>query len=125
MPYTPGRIWSQGDYPIAVDLNKYKSGLDAIYAITGSSAVNPAVANRLNGVQGYYFVNRLRWLLYIDRTGAGAGRIEDPAGIEAAVNLSAKNVWTAFDLQSVDWIYAGKIYQVQAVSACLEDIQGL
>ena len=60
------------------------------------------------------------WLLY-----TGGGRIEDPAGIQEQINLPDNGTWAAYDLLQVDWIYPGRVYQVQAVMCCFEDVEGL
>lgn len=120
MSYTPPQQWSHGDYPTADKLNKYKDGLDAIHEAVGDYPINPAVARRLDTVQGYYFLHRWRWLVY-----RGAGTIEDPIGAEDAVNLSeAEDMgWTSYDLDNVDWLIPGRLYQVQGVIACMEDYE--
>lgn len=120
MAYAVPQRWAHGDYPTAARLNKYKDGLDAIYGALGDYPINPAVAVRIGNVQGYYFVHRHRWLLYL-----GGGRIEDPAGVSETVNLSTGSGWQSYDLSQVDWLVPGKLYQVQAVQCCLEDIEGL
>lgn len=120
MAYSAPPQWVHLDYPTAAKLNLYKSGLDAIYAQTSSVQVNGAVCRRIGTVQGYYFVNIHRWLLYL-----GAGRIDDPAEMGEEVSLSDAGGWNMYDLTQVDWIYPGKLYQVQAVTSCLEHFKGL
>lgn len=120
MAYQTPPTWAYLEYPTAAKMNQYKAGMDAIYAQMGSSKLNPAVCKRMATVQGYYHVNLRRWLIYL-----GAGRIEDPAGVNEQVSLSDNGGWSAYDLMQVDWIYPGKIYQVQAVTCCFEDITGL
>lgn len=122
MAYTPPEQWSHGDYPTAAKMNKYKDGLDAIYAAFGTYPINPAVARRISPTQGYYFLHSHRWLLY-----RGAGTIEDSAGVGETINLSeAEDMgWTNFDLDTIDWMRPGKLYQVQGVIACLEDYEPL
>lgn len=122
MAYAVPFQWAHGDYPTAARLNLYKSGLDAIHDALGDYSLNPAVARRIDPVQGYYFLHRHRWLLY-----RGAGRIEDPAGVGETVNLSEADDmgWTTYDLDNVEWLIPGKLYQVQAVIACLEDYEAL
>lgn len=120
MAYAKPQYWSHADYPTATTMNYYKSGLDAIYALTGSYQINPAVSRRTDNVQGYYLVNKHRWLLYYN-----AGTIEDPAGVGETVTLSVSGAWTAYDLTQVDWLYVGKLYHVQGVLSCFEDYEGL
>lgn len=113
-------MWEHGDYPTHTNINKYKSGLDAIYALLGDVQVNWPVARKINPVQGYYFMRRHRWLLY-----RGDGTIEDPTGAEDAVSISGDGSnWVTYDLSQIDWLPPGRIYQVQGVVACLEDFEG-
>lgn len=122
MAYAVPEQWSHGEYPTAAKINKYKDGLDAIYAALGTYQFNPAVARRLGSVQGYYFLHRHRWLIY--RADPGAGRIEDPAGVGETITLTATGGnWGSYDLSQVKWLTPGKLYQVQAVVACLEDYE--
>lgn len=122
MAYSVPEQWEHGEYPTAAKMNKYKDGLDAIYANLGDYVVNPAVARRIDPVQGYYFLHRHRWLVY--RADPDAGRIEDPAGVGETVTLTATGSnWASYDLGQVDWLIPGKLYQVQSVVACLEDYE--
>jgi hypothetical protein len=120
MPYSAPPQWAHLDYPTAAKLNLYKDGLDAAYALTGSDKLQPAVCHRMATVQGYYLVNRWRWLLYL-----GAGRIDDPAGVGDEVSLSDTGGWAAYDLLQVDWLHPGRLYQVQDVQCCFEDYESL
>lgn len=124
MPYAVPSVWAHGDIPTHTNINKFKDGLDAIYALTGSVEINPAVARRIDPVQGYYFLHRHRWLVY--RADPSAGRIEDPLGTGETVSLAVTgSSWGTYDLSQVDWLYPGRLYQVQAVVACLEDVEAL
>lgn len=120
MPYSVPFQWEHGDYPTAARMNLYKDGLDAIYATLGTYKVNYAVARRIAPVQGYFFVHHHRWLIY-----RGNGRIEDPLEIGEDVSLSPPDTtnWYSYDLRQVDWLFEGKIYQVQAVEGCFEDVE--
>jgi hypothetical protein len=120
MAYTAPPQWAHLDYPTAAKMNLYKTGMDAVLAQQGTYPTNVAVCRRMATVQGYYIVNRWRWLIY-----HGTGRIEDPAGVGEVVNLSDAPVWAAYDLLQVDWIYPGKNYQVQAVTCCFEDFENI
>ena len=122
MPYNPPYFWSHGDYPTAARINLYKTGLDAIHDALGDYTLNPTASRRIGTVQGYYLLHKYRWLLYRD-----AGRIEDPNGVGETVNLAAAedSGWTSYDLDQVDWMFPGKLYQVQAVISCFEDMSAL
>lgn len=122
MSYQVPPRWAMGDYPTAALINKYKDGIDAIHAALGDYGVNWPAASRAGAhVQGFYFLHSLRWLCY-----RGAGRIEDPAGVGETVTLSGDGVnWTSYDLDSIDWMVQGKLYQVQAVTSCMEDSEAV
>lgn len=121
MSYVVPRTWSHGEYPTAAEMTDIKSSMDYLNSVMGDGGLQKAVALRNGFVQGYYIVHRLRWLVY-----KGAGRIEDPAGVSETVSLSAADDggYTSYDLDQIDWLVPGKIYQVQAVTACLEDYEG-
>jgi hypothetical protein len=122
MAYSAPPQWSHLDYPTAAKMNLYKAGLDAILALRGSDVVNVAITRRIAPVQGYYLINRYRWLIYAC---VGTGTMEDPAGVGEDVSLSAIPTWAAVDLLTVDWIYPGKLYQVQGVVCCFEDYEDI
>lgn len=123
-PYSTPESWAHGDYPTAANLNKYKSGLDAIHDALGDASLNMAVARRIDPVQGYYFLHRQRWLIY--RADPSAGSIEDPSGVGETITLTATGgSWDSYDLGTVSWLIPGKLYQVQGVVACLEDYEAL
>lgn len=121
MSYSPPPRWAMGDYPTAAQMNTYKDDIDDIHAQIGDYIINPSVAGRIGNVQGFYFLHSERWLCFL-----GDGRIEDPAGVGETVTLSgdAPN-WVSYDLDQLDWMVPGKLYQVQAVTACIEDFEAI
>ena len=119
MPYSTPPTWAYLEYPTAAKMNQYKTGLDAIYAQTGTYTLNVCVCKRVGTVEHYYFVHQQRWLLYLF-----GGRIVDPADVGDPVTLSDNGSWQSYDLNSVDWIYPGKLYQVQDVGCAMEDVTG-
>ena len=125
MAYTPGKTWQHGDFPLAADFNAIKASLDAIYAQTGAAEVNGAVCFRRSGVQSFYFVHKHPYLIYLIQAPDTTGRIEDPAGVEDDVTLPVESGWTYYDLGAVDWLYPGKVYQVEGVTTCFEDATSL
>lgn len=123
MAYVVPARFAQGDYPTAANFNKYKSGLDDIYARTGSAFINPTVCFREGGIQNFFIVHIHRWLLY-----RGDGTLQDPSGAGDDVSLSMGAVssdWKSLDLLQVDWLVIGKAYEVQNVDACFEDFESL
>lgn len=120
MAYSAPPTWVQGQYPTAALMNLYKADLDAINTQMPANRVQICVCKRMTPVQSYWFVHHWRWLLYF-----GDGWIEDPTGVGERVTLSVLNAWTAHDLSSVEWLYPGKLYQVQNVDVCFEDYEDL
>lgn len=120
MAYATPEQWTHGEYPTAAKVNKYKTGLDEVYALLGTYQINLATASRLSTVQGFYLVHHHRWLLYRD-----AGQIEDPSGVGEMVAISAAGDggWTSYDLTQVSWLTPGSVYQVQDVLCCFEDYE--
>lgn len=125
MPYLPPKIWHHGDFPTAADFNAIKDSLDAIHVQTGDVQINPAVAQRISPVQGYYFIHRCPYLIYLILPPQDSGTIEDPAGIGEPVTLAVEASYTFHDLSTVEWFYPGKLYQVQGVTWCIEDVTSL
>jgi len=117
--------WQHGDYPTAADFNAIKAALDALYAQTGSAEVNAAVCYRRETVQGFYFVHKLTYLIYLIQAPETDGSIEDPAGVGETVSLPTGAGFLYYDLSSVEWLFPGKIYQVQGVTTCIEDMVSL
>ena len=121
MAYIAPNRWSHGDYPTAANMNKYKTGLDDIYARIGTVGINPTVCFRKSGVESFWLMHQQRWLLY-----RGEGKIVDPAGAGEDVALSGAGAeWFSYDLLQVEWIYPGKLYHVDDLDACFEDYEAL
>lgn len=119
MAYSAPHRFSHGEYPTAANINKYKDGLDDLYARLGSYYINPFITFRKNGIQSFWIVHNQRWLLW-----RGTGWIEDPSGIESNITLTGDSAqWFAYDLSQVEWLIMGKLYQIQNVDVCFEDFE--
>lgn len=125
MAYIVPATWQHGNFPAAPPFNDYKASLDAIYAQTGAAQINAAVCYRRATVQGFYFVHKLQYLIYLIQAPETDGSIEDPAGVGATVTLPTEAGYVYYDLSTVDWLIPGKIYQVQGVTTCIEDATSL
>jgi hypothetical protein len=120
MPYSVPPSWAYLDYPTAAKMNQYKTGMDAISAQLAPYTMNICVCHRMDVVDHFYLVHQQRWLLY-----TGAGRIVDPSDVNDPVSLSdSGGAWANYDLSQVSWIFPGRLYQVQDVICCFEDVTG-
>lgn len=114
MAYQVPPQWAHGDVPTGALMQKYSDALNAIKAQTDQSRWNAAFsANVSEGV--WTFVHVHRYLLYYS-----TGQIIDPDDDTNSVSLSDAGGWEHYDLQSVPWIYPGKLYIVEGVSGCAE-----
>ena len=120
MAYAVPERWEHGEYPTAAKINKYKDGLDAIYALTGSYAINGAVRANTGNYDGYTLIHHQRWLLY-----RGGGAIESFGAGEAVTLSGDGSNWLSYDLLQVEWLAEGTLYHVEDVEACLEDYEAL
>jgi len=119
MAYVTPPTWSYLEYPTAAKMNQYKTGLDAINAQVAPYRMNICVKRRMSTVEHFYFVHQQRWLIYFH-----GGRIVDPQDVNDPVSLSDTGGWASYDLTQVNWIFPGRLYQVQDVTSCFEDMTG-
>lgn len=113
MAYQVPTHFVHGNIPVAADMTKYKDALDAIHAITGDVLKARPSAHALAGVDNDYhvFVHRYRWLKF-----QSSGTLEDIADpVNNTQTLTEDTEPTTLDLNTVDWMYPGKIY---AVTGC-------
>lgn len=110
--------------------NELKTGIDAIYDILGTVAVNySAVGNYEFGPNGtdnagsmIVFIHTCRYLLY-----EGDCTIEDPSGVGASVSLADPDTTDEvgeYDLESIDWLDYGMSYRVVSPVWCMEYEKG-
>ena len=119
MPYVAVDQWAHGDKPTAAKLNKWKSGLEAIYAKTGDRAFNlPCTKNVDDGVgDDRYFIHTHRYLHFR----GDAGQIIDPSGAGDPVGISeTDNAFTVYDLDGVSWLQYGMLYYVHDAQYAIE-----
>ena len=117
MAYQVPTHFVHGNIPVAADMTKYKDALDAIHAITGDVLKARPSAHALAGVDNdiHYFIHRYRWLYF-----QSSGSIEDPSDATHSITLTEDTEPTVYDLNSVDWLYPGKIYYTNGVTWCAE-----
>jgi len=110
--------------------NELKTGIDLIYDILGTAAVNyPAIGNYEfgpntpnNDESMIVFIHTCRYLLY-----EGNCTIRDPSAVGADVALSDPDVTDEvgeYDLDSIDWLDYGMQYQVISPEWAMEYEKG-
>lgn len=123
MAYSTPEQWSHGDVPTAAKMNKYSDSLNALYALANNATMPAQLWSYENFWPGtwdnsnYYFVHRYRWLIY-----RGDGEIVDPSGVGATVDVSGSGSdILAYDLDAIEWMTPGKLWQAKDFVFCLED----
>lgn len=114
MAYAPPRQWSRGDDVTAARMQVYSDGqvdINTLAGYTGGSL--PTVrASELE----VSLIHVWPYLHY-----GGNGEISDPNDAEQTISLSETGAQNVYDLRTVEWLYAGKVYFVTGVSWCAED----
>lgn len=117
--YAAPQQWARGDSVSAANLNKYKGALDAARGLLGDERFVWAVRQNNTEDRGYFFNNTWRWLHYI-----GTGNIVDAADVGEDVTLTGDGLTVqTYDLQGVDWLTPGMLYEVKDVMFAVEDYE--
>lgn len=127
MSYTPSTPVEHGDLVVYTKLNQLKDNIQAIYDAIGADAINPAAcgnaehSNHSTETEGstLRMFHTFRWLVF-----GSAGTISDPTGIGANVSLSDPDVAGQpgyYDLDSIDWLEYGMMYDVDGVLYAKEE----
>lgn len=129
MAYSPPARWSHGSSaPTAAQMNTYRDGLNDLRGKLGAAAINMAVPMRrqywtFNGDGDHfdhansalYMLHQRRYLHYM-----GDGKVVSVGG-GSELSLPASTTPAMYDLESVDWLNYGMVYQVQGVQWAAED----
>lgn len=118
MAYQVPKQFVHGDIPTAADMQKYSDALNAIHDRTGDVLRVFPSAHVLAGNDHDYhvFVHRYRWLYY-----QSTGTIEDIADpTNNTQTLSEDGEPTLLDLNTIDWLYPGKLYAVTGCTWAME-----
>lgn len=117
MSYSTPTPFAHGDIPTAADMTIYGDDLDVLHTYIGDVLIAWPAANALPGEDNdhHYFVHRYRWLYF-----KGSGTLVDSAGVEDDITLSETSEPTLYDLNSVDWMYPGKLYSVDGSTYAME-----
>lgn len=130
MSFVPIDPVEHADNVTIATFNALKTGVDAIFTILGTAAVNyPAIGNFEYGPNGIdndqsilTFIHTNRYLLY-----EGDGVISDPSGVGADVAISDPETTGEigeYDLDSVDWLTYGMQYRIRDVEWAMEYEKG-
>lgn len=110
--------------------NELKAGIDAIFTVLGTTAVNyPAIGNYEFGPNSpnnneslLTIIHTNKYLLY-----EGDGTIIDPSGVGEDVTISGPDTTDEvgeYDMDSVEWLTYGMQYRVKGVLWCMEYEKG-
>ena len=111
------RQWSHGDTVSAADLNAYSTALTALHARILSTSIRMATPNQYGSGNIYRFVHRNRWLHF-----KSTGQIKNAAGTQQATLSPINDTYTSFDLQSLNWLAYGQLYQVVGCDMASEEV---
>lgn len=128
MAYSAPHRWTHGDIPDAGDnMQAYSDSLNYLEGVLPSSQWNPAQLwsyenwKVIHANSNYYLVRRKRYLIY-----RGDGEIVDPAGGGANVDVSGSgSAILAYDLDTIEWLTYGKLYNPKDFVFCFEDDEGV
>lgn len=126
MSFTPVQYVEHKQAVTTTTFNNIKTGIDAIYSILGTSAINNSALgnysfgpNETDNVGSILvFLHTSRYLLY-----EGDGVIVDPSGVGDNVTISDPDKTGEvgeYDLESVNWLGYGMQYQVSGVEWAIE-----
>jgi hypothetical protein len=117
MSYSAPPKWTHGDTVSHTNMQIFSDDEDAIYARFGAALRNYPAANAIAGEDNdlAYMVHRYRWFWF-----KSSGTIVDPANAANTVTLTEDTEPTLMDLNSIDWLYPGKLYQITGVTWCME-----
>jgi uncharacterized protein YcfL len=106
-----------GETLVAARLTQLAANLDAAHDRMGDASLNFPAANAIAGEDNdlAYMVHRYRWFWF-----KSSGTIVDPANAANTVTLTEDTEPTLMDLNSVSWLYPGKLYQITGVTWCME-----
>ena len=108
--------WAHGDTTTEAKLDGYSTALNTIHGQLGDvvcQALTPAAEG--SGAR-FFNVHLQRWLHF-----RGTGDLLSSDHVHSIGLSDVDNGWTALDLDGVEWLNYGEIYEVEGVTACCED----
>lgn len=117
MSWSAPKAWAHGDTVAHTDMQTYSDDEDAIHDRMGDVLLNWPSANAipLEDNDLAYMIHRFRYFWFKSN-----GTMIDPADSANTVTLTEDEEPTMLDLNSVSWLYPGKLYQITGVTWCME-----
>jgi len=118
MAYSAPPFWDHGDIPdgtAGLDMQIYSDDIAYLYPLIIFRNMAILENQYTGGGIMWAFVHKYRWLQYKVSDDRNDGALIDPAGAGETVVLSAgtAGTWETLDLDTVDWLSQGKLYQVE------------
>jgi len=117
MSWSTPPTWAHGDTVAHTDMQIYSDDEDAIHARMGDALYGFPAAHASVGVDHdqAYMVHRYRWFWFQSN-----GSIVDASDSANTVSITEDTEPTMLDLNTVSWMYPGKLYYVTGVTWCME-----
>jgi len=117
MSYAAITPFSHGETLVASKLTQLAANLDAVHDRLGDVGRFFPAAHVRVGVDHdrHALIHRYRWLQF-----QSDGELVDPANSANTINLNEESEPTTLDLNTVDWLYPGKVYFVRTCTWCRE-----
>ena len=117
MSYAAITPFAHADTLVAAPLTQLAANLDAAHERFGDIKLNWPSAHAVAGVDNdqAYMVHRYRWFWFQSN-----GAIVDAADPTNTTTLTEDTEPTMLDLNSVSWLYPGKLYYITGVTWCME-----
>lgn len=117
MSWSTPPTWAHGDIPTGAQMQIYSDDEEAIHERTGDASWYFLAAHAAVGVDNdqAYMVHRYRWFWFQSN-----GALVDSADATNTVTLTEDTEPTLLDLNTVSWMYPGKLYYITGVTWCME-----
>lgn len=127
MAYQVPPRWAHGNTLSAANLNKYSDGLNDIHTVIGDQVFVQAVPLvitqwSVHKVWVGQAVNKTAWLTMPHKARylcyQGEGKLESYNGDKTT--LSNQAAFNVFDLETVDWLWYGRLYKITGCTMAVE-----
>lgn len=108
--------WAHGDTTTEAKLDAYSTALDSLHGLIGDAAVCALTPVAEGSGARFYLIHLQRWLHF-----RGTGDLYSADRAHSVGLSDVDNSWTALDLDGIEWLNYGEIYEVEGVTACCED----
>ena len=129
MAYSAPDQWSHGQTVNAAAMNKYSDSLNFLYDNRGgyiyAACMNYEFYDGTVNVDSEMFmVHQHRYLVFQEFTASAGIEIVDPAGVGTTESVSGNGTnLVIFDLDSVDWMVPGKLYELKDAMFGVEQVE--